>query len=49
MGFQRYNGKESVRPKDKTVPKNIHELNTVSNKPGVIARGSRVAVVKKAR
>jgi hypothetical protein len=49
MGFQRYNGKEAKHNADKAVPKTINQLNTVSNKPGVVARGSRVPVVKVAR
>jgi hypothetical protein len=46
MGFQRYNGQESNRNKDKAVPKTINQLNTVSTKRGVIATGSRVPLVK---
>lgn len=49
MGFQRYNGKESKHNSDKAVPKTINQSNTVSNKRVVIARGSRVPVVKVAR
>lgn len=50
MGFQRYNGKESKQNADKAVPKTIHTItNTVTNKKGVIGRGSGVSAVKNAR
>lgn len=49
MGFQRYNGKEAKHNADKAVPKTINQLSTVSTKRAVIARGSRVPVVKAAR
>lgn len=49
MGFQRYNGQESNRNKDKAVPKTIHNTKTITARPGIIARGSRVPVVEKAK